>query len=90
MRSWKILSSKEYEKSLATVSGLIDGIAGFVSILSQILIGVVNYSAEWRSTFLMLTVAAGRSGLPALFFMLREYKEWKAKRLSIKDKASSI
>lgn len=65
---------KNNEKALATVSGIIDGIAGFGSILGQILIGVVKDSAGWRPTFLMLTIATGLSGLPAFFFMLKEYR----------------
>jgi sugar phosphate permease len=60
------------------VSGIIDGIAGFGSIMGQILIGVVKRAAEWRATFLMLTVATALSGVPAGVFAYREYKEWKA------------
>ena len=74
----QILQSNQ--KALATVSGIIDGIAGFGSIMGQILIGVVKRAAEWRATFLMLTVATALSGVPAGVFAYREYKEWKAQK----------
>ena len=69
---------KNNHKALATVSGIIDGIAGFGSILGQILIGIVEQAAGWRNTFLMLTVATAMSGIPATVFAVREYREWKA------------
>ena len=68
---------KSNHKALATVSGIIDGIAGFGSILGQLLIGVVKAHAGWRPTFLMLTIATAFSGIPATFFAIREYKQWK-------------
>ena len=68
---------KNNQKALATVSGIIDGIAGFGSILGQILIGVVKSKAGWRPTFLMLTIATAMSAIPAIFFAIREYKIWK-------------
>jgi sugar phosphate permease len=68
---------KNNQRALATVSGIIDGIAGFGSILGQLLIGVVVSDAGWRPTFLMLTVATGMSGIPAVFFAIREYREYK-------------
>jgi len=69
------------QRALATVSGIIDGVAGFGSILGQILIGTVKDAAGWRVTFLMLTVATGLSGVPAVFFVIREIREWKNKRM---------
>ena len=69
------------QRALATVSGIIDGFAGFGSILGQILIGTVKDAAGWRVTFLMLTIATGMSGLPAVFFVIREYREWKEKKM---------
>ena len=78
---------KNNHKALATVSGIIDGIAGFGSILGQILIGVVKQHSGWRPTFLMLTIATAMSGVPASVFAVREYREWKAlkehKRVSL-------
>lgn len=71
---------KNNHKALATVSGIIDGIAGFGSILGQILIGIVKGKAGWRPTFLMLTVATAMSAIPAVFFAIREYREWKGAR----------
>ena len=71
---------KNNHKALATVSGIIDGIAGFGSILGQILIGVVKERAGWRNTFLMLTIVTVMSAVPASFFAVREYREWKASR----------
>eukprot|EP00347_Sterkiella_histriomuscorum_P013119 403365944 len=67
-------------KALATVSGIIDGIAGFGSILGQILIGIVKDASGWRATFAMLTVATGLSCVPSAWFIVREYKEWKEKK----------
>jgi sugar phosphate permease len=63
---------KNNNKALATVSGIIDGIAGFGSILGQILIGVVKDAYGWRNTFVMLTVASLLSGVPAILFTVRE------------------
>jgi sugar phosphate permease len=62
------------------VSGIIDGIAGFGSILGQILIGVVRDKAGWRPTFLMLSIVTAMSAIPATFFAVKEYREWKASR----------
>lgn len=77
---------KHNQKALATVSGIIDGVAGFGSVLGQILIGVIKDSAGWRATFLMLTIVTGLSGVPAFFFMRNELKEWRKKRLLVKLK----
>jgi len=73
---------KSNHKALATVSGIIDGIAGFGSILGQILIGEVKQAAGWRATFLMLTLATALSGVPAGVFAYREYKAWQGERQS--------
>jgi OPA family glycerol-3-phosphate transporter-like MFS transporter 1/2 len=67
-------------RALATVSGIIDGIAGFGSILGQLMIGVVVHKAGWRPTFVMLAGATALSGVPAGVFAVREYREWRAKR----------
>jgi sugar phosphate permease len=71
---------KNNQRALATVSGIIDGIAGFGSIVGQLLIGVFEKHLGWRPTFLMLTIATSFSAIPALFFMIKEYREWKSSK----------
>ncbi len=63
------------------MSGIIDGLAGFGSVIGQISIGLVKDHYGWGPTFTMLTVTTGFSSLPAFVFMAREYKEWKQKKL---------
>lgn len=80
---------KNNQKALATVSGIIDGIAGFGSVLGQVLIGPVVDSAGWRVTFTMLTIATGMSALPALSFVLKDIRKWREERYR-RHKRSSL
>jgi len=41
------------------------------------LIGVVKKQGGWRNTFLMLAIVTALSGVPASFYVVKEYKDWK-------------
>jgi len=67
-------------KSLATISGVIDGIASFGSAIGMLLIGEMKKAYGWSSTFLMMSICIFLSGIPALYFLVREVQEWRMKR----------
>jgi sugar phosphate permease len=53
-------------KALATISGVSDGVAGFGSILGQLLTGPVESNYGWKAAFAMFSLAAILACLPAL------------------------
>ena len=65
---------KHQKKAIATISGICDGIAGFGSILGQILLGPVESSFGWTASFLMFSAAAIAACFPTLPYMIGEVK----------------
>lgn len=63
-------------KALATISGICDGIAGFGSILGQLLVGPVDNWIGWTGAFGMFSIASIIAIFPALPFTLKEIRKW--------------
>lgn len=63
-------------KALATISGICDGIAGFGSILGQLLLGPVNNWKGWTGAFAMFSLASIIACFPALPFTIGEIRKW--------------
>jgi sugar phosphate permease len=60
--------------ALGTFSGMIDGFANIGGVISQALIALVKDKYGWKTTFNILAVIYGLSALPALQFMIFEYR----------------
>lgn len=71
---------KNNKKALATVSGIIDGFAGFGSVIGQVSIGQVESVYGWKATFSMLTIVSFLSTLPASFFVFDEFRHWRLRK----------
>eukprot|EP00347_Sterkiella_histriomuscorum_P015299 403357549 len=71
----KMKELKSSEKSVATVTGIIDGIGSFGAAIGQILIGVCEQYFGWNSVFLMMSVMVFLGAAPLLRSFKREMKE---------------
>jgi len=63
-------------KALATISGVSDGIAGFGSILGQLLTGPIETNYGWKAAFAMFSLAAILACVPALPFTFKEIRNY--------------
>lgn len=60
------------KKAVATISGICDGVAGFGSILGQVLLGPVKKSNDWTAAFAMFSGAAIAACLPSIPYTISE------------------
>lgn len=67
---------KRKRRAVATISGINDGIAGFGSILGQLLLGPVYNLYSWSGVISMFTGAAIIAIFPTIPYMLREIKQF--------------
>ena len=67
---------KHQRKAIATISGICDGIAGFGSILGQILLGPVERHWGWPMCFAMFSLAAISACFPTLPFTYCEIRNY--------------
>ena len=68
-------SQKNGHKALATISGIIDGIASFGSAVGMLIIGEVIKSGGWQATMLMLSLCIILGALPGVYFLYLDIKE---------------
>ena len=68
------------KKAVATISGICDGVAGFGSILGQLLLGPVQDNAGWTASFSMFSIAAICACLPTIPYTIGEVKAHLAKK----------
>ena len=61
-------------KAIATISGICDGVAGFGSILGQLLLGPVEEHSGWSMAFAMFSAAAIAAIFPTLCYVVEEIK----------------
>ena len=72
---------KHKHKAIATISGICDGIAGFGSILGQILLGPIESKWGWTVCFTMFSVSSIAACLPTMPFTYCEIRNYfKAKK----------
>ena len=67
---------KHQRKAIATISGIVDGVAGLGSILGQLLLGPVEGKWGWSASFAMFSVSAVAACLPTLPFTFTEVKNY--------------
>ena len=61
-------------KAIATISGICDGVAGFGSILGQLLLGPVQAQWGWPMAFTMFSASAIAACFPTLCYVVTEVK----------------
>ena len=61
-------------KAIATISGICDGVAGFGSILGQLLLGPVQSHWGWPMAFAMFSASAIAACFPTLCYVVSEVK----------------
>ena len=71
---------KHQKKAISTISGMSDGIAGFGSILGQIMLGPVENAYGWEVSFSMFSVAAIAACFPTIPFMFGEIRRFFKKK----------
>lgn len=59
-------------RAVATISGINDGIAGFGSILGQLLLGPISFLYGWKGVFVMFTGAALIACFPTVPYLIKE------------------
>lgn len=68
---------------MATISGLIDGLAGFGPAFSNILFAALikkqpdGHYTNWQTAFLILTIVTFTSAFPVLYFVYKDIKKWR-------------
>jgi len=77
---------KHQRKAIATISGICDGIAGFGSILGQILLGPVEKQWGWPMCFAMFSLAAISACFPTLPFTVCEIRNYYRAKAHKKNK----
>lgn len=73
---------KHQLKAIATISGICDGIAGFGSILGQLLLGPVEAQWGWTMCFAMFSVSSIAACLPTIPFTFSEVRKFFRQRKS--------
>ena len=73
---------QKQRKAIATISGICDGVAGFGSILGQLLLGPVQKKWGWGVSFAMFSVSAIAAVFPTLPYMYGEVRSFCQKRKS--------
>jgi len=63
-------------RAVATISGINDGIAGFGSILGQLLLGPINILYGWKGVFIMFTGAAFIACFPTIPYVITEISKF--------------
>ena len=63
-------------RAVATISGINDGIAGFGSILGQLLLGPINILYGWKGVFIMFAGAALIACFPTIPYVITEIKKY--------------
>ena len=67
---------KNKHRAVSTISGINDGIAGFGSILGQLLLGPINTLYGWTGVLSMFTGAALVACFPTIPYVIREIKTY--------------
>jgi len=67
-------------KAVSTISGICDGLAGFGSILGQVLLGPVKSNNDWTAAFAMFSGAAVAACLPTVPYTIMEVKNHCSRR----------
>ena len=63
---------KNNHKSVATISGIVDGVAGFGAILGQLLIGPVESWKGYSGVFVLFSICSFIAPLTPLPYLCRE------------------
>ena len=74
---------KYNKEALGTFSGMIDGFASVGSVLGQVIIAVIKKNDGWHATFTALTIFTAVSGIPTLFFIRFEYRQYRLRKNKI-------
>lgn len=68
-------------RAVSTLSGINDGVAGFGSILGQLIVGPIDSAAGWTGVLSMFTLAAFIACFPTIPYLIREIKQYRDRDL---------
>lgn len=76
-------------RAVSTISGINDGVAGFGSILGQLLLGPIDTLYGWSGVLTMFTGAALVACFPTIPYVIREIKTYSKLKAEEKKKPNS-
>lgn len=81
----KAYMKQHRKKAVSSISGICDGIAGFGSILGQLLNGPVDKTGGLAASFLMYSMASICACLPTIPYTIYEIKKYCKPRNSYRE-----
>mmetsp|Transcript_9119 Transcript_9119/g.15377 ORF Transcript_9119/g.15377 Transcript_9119/m.15377 type:complete len:97 (+) Transcript_9119:1150-1440(+) len=82
----KFVKEKYDKEAVGTFTGFVNGFGSFGKVLGQVIFPLLKDMGGWRGVFLGLALFVLLSSVPALPYLIFEFKKWRVARANAQVK----